>query len=192
MMAHDAYLDPWVNVTTLSGLKADEVISSLQKEIRRGETENAVKVAYEMIRTSPELEAKLWQRLKVISVEDVGGGALDAPLLIDALDRFHLAFERGQVDRVLFAVHAVRYLCSRPKDRSSDEMTQWLTRGAERDLMLPDIPDYALDQHTQRGREMGRARRHFYEEASRVEPELDGRDRTYLERLMAGLDESEA
>ncbi len=137
-MTHDAYLDPWVNVTTHSGLKADEVISSLQKEIRRGKVENAVKVAYEMIRTSPELEAKFWQRLKVISVEDIGWGDLHAPLLIETLDRFHLAFERGQVDRVLFAVHAVRYLCSRTKDRSSDEMTQWLTRGADQGQMLPE------------------------------------------------------
>jgi replication-associated recombination protein RarA len=191
-MTHDTQLDPWVNVTTHSGLHADEVISSLQKEIRRGEVENAVKVAYEMIRTSPELEAKLWQRLKVISVEDIGWGDLKAPRLIETLDRFHLAFERGQVDRVLFAVHAVRYLCSRPKDRSSDEMTQWVTRGADEGQMAPAIPDYALDQHTQRGRTMGRSRRHFYEEASRVIPELADRDTTYLEKLLAGLDNSEA
>jgi replication-associated recombination protein RarA len=181
-----------VNVSTHSGLQADEVISSLQKEIRRGEVENAVKVAYEMILTSPELEAKLWQRLKVITVEDIGWGDLNAPGLVETLDHFHLAFERGQVDRVLFAVHAVRYLCSRAKDRSSDEMTQWVTRGADNGQMVPEIPDYALDQHTQKGRVMGRSRRHFYEEASRVNPELPDRDTTYLDRLLAGLGENEA
>ncbi len=39
---------------------------------------------------------------------------------------------------------------------------------------------------------MGRARRHFYEEASRIIPELPDRDTTYLEALQSGLDESEA
>lgn len=190
-MTRDVSLDPWVNVTTSNGLQADEVISSLQKEIRRGELENAVKLAYEMIGTSPELEAKLWERLKVISVEDIGWGDLNAPLLIDTLDRFHLELERGRADRTLFALHAVRYLCTRFKDRSSDEMTVWVTRGAAGGQMAPEIPDYALDQHTQRGRVMGRGSRHFYEEASRVSPELPDRDTTYLERLLSGLDEDE-
>jgi hypothetical protein len=33
--------DPWVEVKTKSGLQADQVISALQKEIRRGNVENA-------------------------------------------------------------------------------------------------------------------------------------------------------
>jgi len=188
-MTRDVSLDPWVNVTTSSGLQADEVISALQKEIRRGEVENAVKLACEMINTSSELEATLWERLKVISVEDIGWGDLNAPLLIDTLDRFHLALERGRADRTLFAVHAVRYLSTRFKDRSSDEMTVWMARGAADGQMVPEIPDYAIDQHTQRGRVMGRGSRHFYEEASRVNPELPNRDTTYLDRLLSGLDQ---
>jgi replication-associated recombination protein RarA len=183
--------DPWADLTTHSGLAADEVISALQKDIRRGRAENAVKLAYDMVRTSPELEDKLWQRLKVISVEDVGWGDLIAPTVIDALDRFHLAFERGHGDRNLFAIHAVRYLCSRVKDRSSDEMTQWVVREASQGRMVPEIPDYALDMHTRRGREMGRGRSHFYAEGARVVPELIDRERTYHEKLMADLNESE-
>ena len=48
--------DPWQQVTTYNGLKADHVISALQKEIRRGNTENATLLAYEMVITSPALE----------------------------------------------------------------------------------------------------------------------------------------
>ncbi len=66
--------DPWQRTTTENGFPADEVISALQKSIRRGLTENAVLLGWEMFITSPELEAKLWSRLQVIAVEDVGFG----------------------------------------------------------------------------------------------------------------------
>ena len=76
--------DPWVGLRTRHDLAADEVISALQKEIRRGHTENAAFLAYEMLTTSEDLEAKLWQRLQVISVEDIGYGQADAPILIQS------------------------------------------------------------------------------------------------------------
>ncbi|MFN2135335.1 MAG: AAA family ATPase, partial [Candidatus Promineifilaceae bacterium] len=58
--------DPWVDVKTVSGFPADHVISALQKEIRRGHTENAALLAYEMLSTSAALEDYLWYRLMVI------------------------------------------------------------------------------------------------------------------------------
>ena len=45
----------WVDVKTHHGLPADQVISALQKEIRRGHTENAVLLAYEMMINSPAM-----------------------------------------------------------------------------------------------------------------------------------------
>ena len=41
----------------------------------------------------------------------------------------------------------------------------------DRDAMGIQIPDVALDMHTNRGRRMGRGRRHFIEEAGRLENE---------------------
>ncbi len=189
-MGTDHSEDPWVRVRTRHGFQADEVISALQKEIRRGNAENAALLAYEMILTSPELEAMLWRRLKVISVEDVGWGDLQAPVLIDALDRFHAAFPAGAGDRALFALHAVRYLCSLPKDRSSDEMTQWIMREVAAGKLTPTIPDYALDLHTAQGRQLGRDRRHFYEEAAKLMQELPDREQTYRQRLLQSLEDS--
>ena len=72
--------DPWVDVKTYHGLPADHVISALQKEIRRGNTENAVLLAYEMVLTSPALEDYLWQRLMVISCESCTGHHLQRPV----------------------------------------------------------------------------------------------------------------
>lgn len=182
--------DPWVKVCTRHDLPADEVISTLQKEIRRGNSENAVMIAYEMLSTSPELEEKLWQRLLVISVEDIGMGDPMAPVLINALNQQRLAFGRGEGDRQLFAIHAVRYLCASKKDRSSDEMLNWLKMLDERGEMRPVIPDYAVDMHTARGQKMGRGLKHFLEEGAQIRPELAGRNKTYRERVLELLRQS--
>src|SRR5689334_15342956 len=87
--------DPWVNVKTFNGFQADHVISALQKEIRRGNTENAALLAYEMMITSPALEDYLWQRLKVISVEDIGFGEPLAPVVLQSLFEMTSACDRS-------------------------------------------------------------------------------------------------
>ncbi len=183
--------DPWTRVRTLHDLPADEVISALQKEIRRGNTENAALLAYEMLITSPEMEEYLWGRLQVISVEDVGYGNLNAPILVETLYQMHFRIPRPRGDRYLFAIHAVRVLCKSEKERGSDELLGWIVRAVEQDGRLPAIPDYAIDMHTRRGQEMGRDYQHFLTEASKVAPEMPGRDRTYLDRLLATLKDND-
>ena len=56
--------DPWVDVKTYNGFQADHVISALQKEIRRGNEENAALLAYEMIVTSPALAIAIGTKLR--------------------------------------------------------------------------------------------------------------------------------
>lgn len=181
--------DPWVDVKTFHGFAADHVISALQKEIRRGHTENAALLAYEMILTSPAMEEYMWYRLKVISVEDIGFGDPMAPVLVQSLHEMTSACDHSVGERKLYAIHAVRYLCGCQKDRSSDEMINWIINSVESGSVKPEIPDYALDMHTAEGQKKGRGRRFFFEEASRIEPELPGRDKTYLERIIKMLDE---
>jgi replication-associated recombination protein RarA len=183
--------DPWVNVKTFNGFQADHVISALQKEIRRGNEENAALLAYEMIITSPALEDYLWHRLQVISVEDIGFGEPLAPVLVQSLFAMNGACDRSVGERKLYAIHAVRYLCSCKKDRSSDEMINWINHASQSGKLLPVIPDYALDMHTAEGQKKGRGRRYFFEEASRIHPEAPDRDRTYLDRIMKMLDSGE-
>lgn len=175
--------DPWQQVTTRHGLAADEVISALQKSIRRGLTEEAVALAFEMYQTSRELEDFAWLRLHVISVEDVGFGCPQAPILVAALDASRARFDYSAPDRALFLVHAVRYLCAQPKDRSSDLLLNIVAEQSRRG-MCPQIPDYALDMHTRRGRHMGRGMQHFLDEASKVEPPAPGPQDEYRERLI--------
>jgi replication-associated recombination protein RarA len=182
--------DPWTQVKTRHGLAADEVISALQKEIRRGHTENAALIAYEMATTSAELEAYLWKRLQVISVEDIGWGEINAPVLVRTLWEMTASMSRGEGERLLFAIHAVRFLCRCQKDRGSDEMINWVIQAVEKEGVLPQIPDYALDVHTQRGKEMGRGLRHFWEVGAQLSPELEGREVEYRARVLKALEGS--
>ena len=182
--------DPWTRVRTVHDLPADEVISALQKEIRRGNLENAAAIAWEMIETSPELERKLWDRLLVISAEDVGLGEPLAPVVVDALARIRGRFAYGEGDGALMAIHAVRYLATRRKERGSDELFAWIRAAFEREGLRPSIPEYAVDMHTARGAAAGRGLRHFYEEGAQVAPVWEERDETYRDRLMRILSDA--
>lgn len=179
----------WSEVQTLHGLPGDQIASALQKEIRRGQTENAALIAHEMVISGSDMEAYLWSRLMVISVEDIGFGEPNAPVLINALYQMVQSLHPEAGERKLFAIHAVRYLCGCQKDRSSDEMAGWIAHVVAKDGVRPAIPDYALDGHTVAGRALGRGIRYFYEEGAKLEPELPNRDTKYRTRLMALLDE---
>ena len=180
--------DPWQRTTTEHGFAADEVISALQKSIRRGLVDNALLLGWEMYVTSPEMEAMLWSRLCVISVEDVGLGNAQAPILVDTLFAMHARYPRPEHDRFMFAAHAIRVMASGPKDRTTDEMASWARQSINLGERLPEIPDFALDMHTRRGKEMGRDYRWFVGEASRVIPEIPDKDQTYRRWIVEALD----
>lgn len=180
--------DPWQEVKTANGLAADEVISALQKSIRRGLLENAVLLGWELYLTSEVLEEKLWSRLSVISVEDIGFGDRQAPILVETLYRQHERHERPGGDRFLFAAHAIRLLATSAKDRTSDDLVNWAKHSVALGERLPEIIDVALDMHTRRGQEMGRDYRFFMEEASRVVPEIADKDQTWRNWIIDALD----
>lgn len=159
--------DRWDDVVTVGGLAADEVISTLQKSIRRSQTENAVLCAYQLWASGEELETLLWDRLHVIAAEDVGFGRPQAIVEIAALQAATRRFSRTSHDRFLLTVHAVRILSEAPKDRSSDELVSWIRHRAESGA-LPEVFDAALDMHTRRGREMGRDLQHFLLDGART------------------------
>lgn len=188
MNAPEHQRDPWTRVESVHGFPADELISALQKSIRRGMAENAALVAYEMYATSEELENVAWKRLAVISVEDVGFGNPTAPVAVHALDDFRRRIDRTIGDRLLYLIHAVRVLALSQKDRSSDEMTNWIRDAADRGEAKPEIFDDVLDMHTRRGQELGRDFAHFFRSGAQVENELPERDRTYYERISAMID----
>ncbi|MGL4561371.1 MAG: hypothetical protein ACRCVW_07305 [Brevinema sp.] len=174
--------DPWSRVTTRNGFAGDEILSSLQKSIRRSLVEEACEFAYEMYITSPQMEDKLWRRLMTISIEDIGMGDPNAAILINNLATMRLNFAYADGDRPIYFIHAIRYLCACEKDRSSDLLKNIIIKGFANGK-TPVVPDYALDKHTQRGMAMGRDSMHFLTEASKVIPQKKV-DNDYYERYL--------
>ncbi|MBT9382419.1 AAA family ATPase [Pseudooceanicola sp. CBS1P-1] len=179
--------DPWQKVRTYHDIPADEVISGLQKSLRRGAAETALLLGYEMFLTSEALEQKLWARLQVIPVEDVGLGEPMLPVLIETLFQQHLRVAWPSPERFLFAAHAIRLIARAPKDRTSDDMAGFARLELVARNRTPEVPDYAIDMHTRRGIEMGRGYDHFLTEASHVENELPERDTSFRDRLQAAI-----
>ena len=185
-MAKTMY-DPWSKITTRNGYAGDEVISALQKSIRRGLEEQACMFAYEMYISSPQLEEKLWRRLLTISVEDIGMGNPMAAIMVNNLYQMSKQFDYADGDKPMYFIHAIRYLCSSEKDRSSDLLKNICIKSFAMGK-FPEIPDYALDKHTQRGQAMGRDSFHFLNEASKVYPQKEV-DNDYKERYAKNLEE---
>jgi replication-associated recombination protein RarA len=187
LKAPDKAQDPWYGRTTVHGFAADELISVLQKSIRRGMTENAALVAYEMYATGEEFEEVVWRRLEIIAVEDVGFGRVEAPLIVRALEEFRRARPRESPDRLIFLIHAVRLLAASQKDRTSDELTNWVRAAVDAGEARPEVFDDAIDMHTGCGQDLGRDFLHWFTKGARVENEIPNRDTTYRERVMAIL-----
>lgn len=161
----------WAESKTLNGYATDEVLSMLQKTIRRGMVEDACRCAYELYTSSSIFLDKLWRRLLTISVEDIGFGNLQAAVQINALNQMRKEFPYDDVDQPMYFIHAIRILCESDKDRSSDYLKNIIIKEAAMGKRF-EIMDLALDKHTKRGQEMGRGSKHFFNEATKVIPQI--------------------
>lgn len=153
---------------TKNGYNYFEVVSTIQKAIRRGDEKNALFFSVEVIESGKD-EA-LWRRLKVITSEDVGLATLSAPAIIESL---HSAYKEAKKTKKpskperLMIIHAVLFLCRSKKSRLVDWALNAVFPQHEENL-LP-IPDYAFDMHTSKGRRLGRDLKHFADHGSKLE-----------------------
>lgn len=170
----------WAETKTRNNFATDEIVSSLQKAIRRAMVEEACGYAYELYISSPQLLDRMWRRLLTISVEDIGFGNLDAALHVQNLNEMRKNFPYNDGDQPMYFIHAIRILCESTKDRSSDYLKNIIIKSFAMGKK-PEIMDVALDKHTKRGKEMGRGSKHFFEEATKVIPQLEV-ENNYRER----------
>ena len=166
--------------TTRRGYDIFEVVSALQKTIRRGNEYQAVYWAKELESFNARI---LWNRLRVIASEDIGLANPLAPLVIDVLEKNYAnALARQNDSWRLFVVNAVLYLARSPKSRIVDNLLNVVYN----DESKLEIPDYALDMHTYRGRKMGRGLEHFFAEGAKLANQAmeDPYDKRAFETLM--------
>src|SRR3990170_2157487 len=143
----------------------------MQKCIRRGMEYSAVHFAVELEEHNP---TALWNRLKIIASEDVGVANPPMPIMIETLHK-HYCESKSKLNNDsyrLFVVNAVICLCRSPKSRITDDLLKvvYIERQFERNK-LPQIPNFALDMHTYRGKINGRGIDHFYSEGAKLENE---------------------
>jgi replication-associated recombination protein RarA len=150
--------------STVGGYKCEEVSSAMQKCIRRGLEEDALFWATELDLTG--FGEYVWKRLKIIASEDVGleEGSLRAVLMRALYENWLEQRKKADTKHAperLFLVHAVLALSRSYKSRVVDNALIVFYEGAR---AKREIPDFALDRHTQRGRRLKRGWEHFFTE----------------------------
>jgi len=151
---------------TKHGLNAMEVLSAMQKAIRRSNEVDAMRFAVELIHTSPEFCSMVCNRLVIIAHEDVD--SLQAPWVVP--------YVQSTVDRVLplyrkrrenpggarmLVGNCIMLMCRAPKSRRADHFQAAIGLASLLEGYAPRIPDYALDKHTAAGKRMRRGLDHF-------------------------------
>jgi len=146
-----------------------ELLSALQKDIRRGNEYQAMFWAVELESFNP---TALWNRLRVIASEDIGIANPLAPLVIDVLEKeYDDAKERENDSYRLFLTHAVLFLTRSRKSRIVDDLLNVVYGQIQHEDKKLPIPNYALDRHTLRGKKMGRGLEHFFSEGTQLSNE---------------------
>jgi replication-associated recombination protein RarA len=154
---------------TSRGYDVYELLSALQKDIRRGKEYQALFWAAELESFNPKT---LWNRLRVIASEDIGITNPLAPLVIDVLEKEYDDARRRNNDSCrLFLTHAVLFLARSPKSRIVDDLLNVVYGEIQHEDKKLPIPDYALDMHTLRGKKMGRGLEHFFSEGTKLNKE---------------------
>lgn len=149
---------------TKNGYNAMECVSALQKCIRRADERRAMLFALELAHTSKAYFTMMLNRLRIIAHEDIGlANPAAVQFVLTSCNTLADFYEKGGW-RIMIG-NCVRILCRSPKSREGDHfvwvsLDEWNANGPG------EIPDVALDQHTARGKQMGRGIEHFLTEGT--------------------------
>jgi replication-associated recombination protein RarA len=128
----------------------------------------------------------VWRRLAIIASEDIGPADHSLTVLIhDLTDHYREEVKRSKkpTERI-FLAHAIIALCRAQKSRIADDLMCVVSHQLESEHLRREIPDVALDRHTQRGKRRGRGWDHWVEEGCHVVPEAVGMN-VYKDRATA-------
>ena len=155
--------------STIDGYNCAEAASAMQKCIRRGLERDALFWATELDRSN--FGEYVWKRLRIIASEDIGLAQPSAVVTIRALydnwkDQRKKDDTRHAPER-LFLVHAVMLLARAAKSRSVDHALVVFYEG---ERPRREVPDFALDKHTARGRGRKRGWDHWWQEGCQLAP----------------------
>ena len=154
---------------TKSGIPLDIAVSGLQKEIRRGNTENAVFLVQDMVLAGFIRYA--YRRLMIIAAEDCGADPIPTMAVHACYENDRISsqdFKNGKGNEGVLITQAVVSLCKSKKNRINDDLWCYLLK-IRKDGEKPEVKDYFIDEHTAEGREKGRGDDFWYRESSKLE-----------------------
>jgi replication-associated recombination protein RarA len=163
-----------MQLKTSRGYDFFEASSAMQKAIRRADVKTAGYFALELWHSG--YRDYVWKRLFTISAEDCGGVITKE---IEALWQGHQLVNNKatQPKGRIFVSKAVILLCIWDKNRDSDHLQNFVydkkinMSDEEIEFHFEDvrlrpieIPDYAFDCHTRKGKRMGKTKEEFFKE----------------------------
>ena len=123
--------------------------------------------------SSPQGFSRMINRLRVITYEDIGLGDDISSILIALMD-----LEKKSSEWKLTLSYIILKMCRAKKSRITDDFlhtVEIMRKGYNK----PEIPDYALDIHTTKGRKLGRGSAHFRNIGSKLKNENRKIDNIY-------------
>ncbi|MCA9388415.1 hypothetical protein KC644_01475 [Candidatus Berkelbacteria bacterium] len=154
-------------ISTVNGFNLAEVASALQKAVRRAQEEEALHWAIEMADSG--FSKYMFKRLKIIAAEDIG---LIDPQAFQLTKMAEDAYEqekkasKSEPDKLYIAL-AVLYLVRSKKNREVDDFLGTILHQRENGK-FPEVPDYAVDGHTQRGKQKKETKLQMWWNSGRV------------------------
>ncbi len=145
---------------TKKGYDLFEASSSLQKSIRRGLEKEALYWAWELELSN--YGKYLWKRLLIISIEDIGPASTTATARVQSYSQVYNELKKQKSRETCLPITAaIIHLCRCDKSRLFDWAKCWMVETHDQQNL--SIPDYALDKHTRRGKQMGKTIEDFFE-----------------------------
>jgi replication-associated recombination protein RarA len=178
-----------MKLTTRQGHGLPEVVSALQKSIRRADARLAGYLAIEMFESN--YREYVWRRLLTISAEDCWGIITQEIWALYQSWRTIDQAKKGKGAGRIFVAKAAILLAQARKCRDADHLTnlvydgksgvddaaveQLLAEAAADGGPPPELPDYTYDCHTGEGKRRGKTKRDFFvEEFAALQPRQAG------------------
>lgn len=179
-----------MNKPTPNGFNSYDLMSALQKFIRRGMEEEALYVFYEL--EAAGLYSLAANRLCVIVYEDVG---IENRMLLNSInehmERMAKWYKANNGAWRLVLGNIILQACRGKRTRLADVFVSSVAFRRVNGWVL-DLEPYSHfvhDKHTRTGKKLGRGREHFFEEAIKIEyPESYKTAEEYTELELANID----
>jgi replication-associated recombination protein RarA len=158
---------------TKNNMPSMACVSAMQKCIRRGMEKEAMEFACELLHTSKPLHSMVCNRLEVICHEDLDTLAAPwvVPFVATAIAQSKERYSKSIGEARLMIGNAIRMMCRAPKSRAGCHFGAAIGLRSLLEDYAPTVPDWAFDQHTMKGKKMGRGLKHFREEGAKLVPE---------------------